>query len=76
MITQMAERQELYKMIETLPDDSVVAMLGFIKSLRPSNDDGFYEPANIRWLERSLEQAKQGKVIVKTMEELERMADE
>ena len=39
-------------------------------------DDGFYDEANIRWLERSLEHAKQGKVIVKTMEELERMADE
>jgi len=39
-------------------------------------DDGFYDEANIRRLERSLEHAKQGKVIVKTMEELERMADE
>ena len=39
-------------------------------------DDGFYDEANIRWLERSLEHAKQGRVIIKTMEELERMADE
>jgi len=41
-----------------------------------SEDDGFYDEANISWLERSLEHAKQGKVIIKTMEELERMADE
>ena len=41
-----------------------------------AEDDGFYDEANIRRLERSLEHAKQGKVIIKTMEELERMADE
>ena len=41
-----------------------------------ADDDGFYDPANIRWLEHSLEQAKHGKVVVKTMEELERMANE
>ena len=76
MLTQTAERQELRRVIDTLPDDRVVAILDLIRGLPPDDDDGFYDPANIRWLERSLEQAKQGKVIVKTMEELERMADE
>lgn len=40
------------------------------------NDDDFYNPANIRRLEHSLEHAMQGKIVIKTMEELERMADE
>ena len=76
MTTQTAERQELYKMIDTLPDDSVVTMLDFIMRLRPDNDDGFYNPANLRRLDHSIEQLKQGKVVVKTIEELEKMADE
>jgi DNA-damage-inducible protein J len=38
--------------------------------------DSFYNPANMKWLEQSIEQGKQGRYIVKTMEELERMADE
>ena len=75
MTSQAAERQELQREIDALPDDSVLAMLNFLRSLR-LNDDGFYDPANTRWLENSLEQAKKGKIIVKTMEELERMADE
>ena len=83
MLTQSAERQELHQVIDTLSDDSVIATLELARSLRPhaetadaACDDGFYDEANIRWLERSLEHAKQGKVIVKTMEELEKMADE
>jgi len=53
-------------------------VIEYLKKEEPqwANDDGFYDSANIRWLERSLEQAKQGKVIVKTMEELDRMANE
>jgi hypothetical protein len=78
MTTATAERTELYRVIDTLPDDSVIAMLGFLKSLRqpPEDDDGFYDPANIQWLEHSLEQARQGKTVTKTIEELERMANE
>ena len=41
-----------------------------------SHDDGFYDEANILWIKGSIEQLKQGKVVVKTIEELERMADE
>ena len=36
MTTHTAERQELYKMIDTLPDDSVIAMRDFIRSLLPN----------------------------------------
>ncbi len=38
------------------------------------SDDGFYSPENMKALERSLNQLKEGKVVVKTMEELEAMA--
>ena len=34
MTTQTAERQELHRVIDMLPDDSVVTALDFIKSLR------------------------------------------
>ena len=82
MFTQTAERQELRQVINTLPDDSVAAILDLIRSLRRSSeaptdvDDKFYDEANIRWLQGSIDQLKQGKVVVKTIEELERMADE
>jgi DNA-damage-inducible protein J len=37
--------------------------------------DSFYSESNQRHLQRSLQQVKQGQVVVKTMEELEDMAD-
>ena len=44
MQTQIAERQELHQTIDMLPDDSVLAILKLIKSLKPSvktqQDDG------------------------------------
>ena len=45
-LTQTAERQELHQTIDALPDDSVIAMLELLKSLRPNTgrfdtDDGF-----------------------------------
>ena len=80
MQAQTAERQELHKTIDALPDESVTAMLGFIRSLQlhvaptAADDDGFYDETNVRWIKGSIEQLKQGKVVVKTIEELERMA--
>lgn len=38
--------------------------------------DPFYSERNMRAIEESLEQLKQGKLVVKTMEELEAMANE
>ena len=40
------------------------------------DDDGFYSEENMRAIERSLKQLKDGKVVIKTMEELEQMAAE
>lgn len=38
--------------------------------------DPFYSESNIKAIEESIKQLKEGKVIVKTMEELEAMANE
>jgi DNA-damage-inducible protein J len=38
--------------------------------------DPFYSEANMRQIEKSMEQIRQGKVVVKTMEELEAMENE
>ena len=38
MHTQTVERQELYKMIDALPDDSVVTAIDLIRSLRSSEE--------------------------------------
>lgn len=38
--------------------------------------DPFYSEANLLQIEKSANQIKEGKVVVKTMEELEAMADE
>ena len=37
--------------------------------------DPFYSESNMKALRESVQQAKEGKIVVKTMEELERMAD-
>jgi hypothetical protein len=75
MTTATAERQELYRVIDELPDDQLVAALGLLRGLE-DNDDGFYDPANIQWLKDSIAQMAQGKTITKTFEELEQMANE
>ncbi len=38
--------------------------------------DPFYSESNMKAIEESMQQLKEGKVVVKTMEELEAMADE
>jgi DNA-damage-inducible protein J len=40
------------------------------------NEDPFYSPANMERLQHSIQQMKQGNVVVKSMDELEKMADE
>ena len=44
MPTQTVERQELQRVIDTLPDDRVVAALDLIMGLRRPNDDDGYLP--------------------------------
>ena len=38
--------------------------------------DPFYSESNLKSIDKSIEQIKQGKVVVKTMEELETMENE
>lgn len=47
-----------------------------VKPMRKDNDDGFYSEENMRAIRRSLKQLEEGKVVIKTMEELEQMAAE
>ena len=47
-----------------------------VKPMRQDNDDGFYSEENMRAIRRSLKQLEEGKVVIKTMEELEQMAAE
>ncbi|GHV54876.1 hypothetical protein AGMMS49579_16320 [Spirochaetia bacterium] len=39
-----------------------------------TDTDPFYNPANMRWIEQSIQQMEDGQVITKTFEELQRMA--
>jgi len=36
--------------------------------------DPFYNPANMRWIEQSIDQMRSGQKVTKTFDELERMA--
>ena len=47
----------------------------FLNAERKRYDDIFYSASNIRRLEHSFRQAKEGKVVVKSMAELEAMAE-
>ncbi|GHV86726.1 hypothetical protein AGMMS50255_0270 [Spirochaetia bacterium] len=38
--------------------------------------DPFYNPANMKWIEQSMQQMKTGQIITKTFEELQQMAAE
>lgn len=40
------------------------------------DDDHFYSKENMEFLKKSIQQMKEGKVVVKTIEELERMTKE
>lgn len=80
MTTATAERQELQRVIDALPDDRLIVALDLLRDLcyaqSDKNDDGFYDPANIQWLKDSIAQMAQGKTVTKTFEELEYMAND
>ena len=68
MLTQTLERQELRQVIDTLPDDSVMVTLDFIRNLRN-------EQPNAETREAIAElRAGNGETV--TMEELKAMLDE
>lgn len=45
------------------------------QSIRSSIEGHFFSDSNMRALDNSIKQAGQGKVVVKSMDELERLAD-
>jgi DNA-damage-inducible protein J len=38
--------------------------------------DPFYHPANVKWIEESMEQGRQGQYVVKTIADLERLSSQ
>ena len=76
MTTQTITKQEIHAKIDALSDEAIEKLATYVDALSYEADDGFYNPANLKRLDRSIEQLKQGKVVVKTIGELERMADE
>jgi cytochrome c553 len=72
------ERQDIHQIIDTLSDAAIEKLAHYIAFLRfeDGNSDGFYNPANINRLQHSIEQMEKGRFVVKTMEELDHMADE
>jgi hypothetical protein len=70
MLTQTAERQELQRVIDMLPDNSVAAMLGFLKSLQlqsENNESEWADPIETGKLNaetiEALEEVKSGDLI-------------
>ena len=62
-MAEAAKKQATFKVAEAYEGDTSVDL-----------SDPFYSEANMRWLEESDRQLREGRVIVKTMEELEAMA--
>ena len=76
MTTQTITRHDIHAKIDILSDAAIEKLAPYVEFLSCEDDDGFYDEANVRWLKDSIEQLKQGKIVVKTIEELEKMADE
>ena len=61
MLTQAAERQELLREIDALPDDSVAVVLDLIRGLRRS-DDGYLPHIPNAETAAAIREARAGKV--------------
>ena len=68
MLTQTLERQELRRVIDTLPDDRVIVTLDFIRNLRNEQPNAETREA--------IAELRAGKGDTVTMEELKAMLDE
>ena len=58
--------EKVCKALDVQPSD----IMEYVKD----NDDGFYNPVNLKHLDESIAQLKRGQGITKTIEELEEMA--
>ena len=68
MHTQTEERQELHQVIDTLPDDSVIVTLDFVRSLCDEHPNAETQEA--------IAELRAGKGETVTMKELKAMLDE
>ena len=81
MMTQTAERRELQRVIDTLSDDNIAAMLKIAKNLRPHAETGeWVDPIelgtpNAETLEAIRELEEGGGITFKTTEELFKYLD-
>ncbi|MDR0653572.1 MAG: hypothetical protein LBG12_09755 [Synergistaceae bacterium] len=77
MTTQTAEQETLFSIVNELNAESIGKLVSYAAFLRFEENDGdFYNPVNIARIKHSIEQANRGEFVIKTMEELGRMADE
>jgi hypothetical protein len=83
MTTKTIERKDIHQMVDALSETAIEKLAHYLdfleyeefKQTYPETDDNFYSPANMRWINESIEQMKQDKYVTKTFEELEQMSD-
>ena len=75
------DRESVISRIENLPDRFVLQVKGYLERLeeeilREEKYNEYFNPHNMKILMESIEQAKNGQVIIKTMAELEAMEND
>jgi hypothetical protein len=80
MTTATVERESLMEIIGSLPDSAIEKLASYAAFLQSEyttkDNDGFFSEANMSRLRHSIRQMEQGQFVIKTMDELERMADD
>jgi hypothetical protein len=80
MTTVMAERESLIEIIRSLPDSAIEKLVSYAAFLQSEyttkDDDVFFSEVNMSRLRHSIQQMEKGHFVIKTMGELERMADD
>ena len=76
-----AERESLISRVENLPDKFMLQIKEHLKRIeeeieRERKYDEYFNPHNMKILMESIEQAKNGQIITKTMAELEAMEND
>jgi hypothetical protein len=66
MATKTIERKDIHQMVDTLSETAIEKLAHYLDFLKyeesqktyPKTDDNFYLPANMRWIEESIEQSE------------------
>ncbi len=77
----MSTRERMHSLIDLLSPEDIEIISPVLERLASEEQaeeetDPFYSESNMKYINESIRQIEQGKVIEKTMEELERMANE